>query len=359
VVTGASPRGRIAAGEELPGGRPRIELFALGGTIASVSTRGGSGADVGLTGEDLVASIPGLAAVAVIHVRSLRQVPSGDLTTDDVLELADQIVKAIDSGVRGIVVTQGTDTLEEVAFALDLLIDAEAPVVVTGAMRNASLPGADGPANIMAAVAVAASEAARGLGTLVVLNDEIHAARFVRKRYTASTATFGSPLAGPLGEVVENRVRIFVRPPGRLTIRLPRERSEVKVALVTVTVGDEGDLVSREALRVYQGVVLAAFGGGHVPRRLVPRLRALNEHIPVVIATRTFGGEMLRSTYAYPGGEMDLLAQGLIFAGAYDAIKARVLLELLLMAGAGRDVISRTFENGLTHSGHMLIGANR
>ena len=339
--------------------RPRIDLFALGGTIASVSKPGAAGADIGLTGEDLVGALPALGAIASVDVHSLKQVPSGDLTMADVLALADEIDKSIAEGARGVVVTQGTDTLEEVAFALDLLIDSEVLIVVTGAMRNASLPGADGPANVTAAVAVAASEAARGLGAVVVLNDEIHAARFVRKRHTASTATFGSALAGPLGEVVENRVRIFVRPPGRLTIKLPLPRPLVKVALLPVTLGDEGDLISTAALSSYQGAVVAAFGGGHVPRRLVTRLRTLNDLMPVVIASRTFGGEMLRSTYAYPGGEMDLLAQGLIFAGAYDALHARVLLQLLLMAGAGRDLIARTFDEGMTHGGHLIVEARR
>jgi L-asparaginase len=336
---------------------PRVDLFALGGTIASVSKPGDTGADVGLTGEDLVGDLPALGAIASLHVRSLQQVPSGDLTMADVLVLADEIGKSIAAGARGVVVTQGTDTLEEVAFALDMIIDSEAPIVVTGAMRNSSLPGADGPANVSAAVAVAASEAARGLGAVVVLNDEIHAARFVRKRQTTSTATFGSPLTGPLGEVVENRVRVYLRPPGRLTIRLPSSRPAVKVALVTVTLDDEGALLSSEALGSYQGAVVAAFGAGHVPRQLVPRLRALNERMPVVVATRTFGGEMLRSTYAYPGGEMDLLAQGLVFAGAYDALHARVLLQLLLMAGADRDLIARTFSHGMTNVGHMLVEA--
>jgi len=353
----APVRGPIAAGEEFRSGPPRIDLFALGGTIASVSKPGGAGADVGLTGEDLIGAVPALANIASVHVHSLRQVPSGDLTMADVFALADEIAQSIAKGVRGVVVTQGTDTLEEVAFVIDLLVDSDAPIVVTGAMRNASLPGADGPANVMAAVAVAASEAARGLGALVVLNDEVHAARFVRKRHATSTATFGSPLTGPLGQVVENRVRILVRPPGRLTIRLPRLRPTVKVALVPVTLDDEGDLLSSEALNSYQGAVVAAFGGGHVPRRLVSRLRSLSERVPVVIATRTFGGEMLRSTYAYPGGEMDLLAQGLIFAGAYDALHARMLLQLLLMAGAGRDAIARAFDEGMTHTGHLIVEA--
>jgi L-asparaginase len=353
-------RGAVAAGKDQGRkGRPRVALFALGGTIASVSRPDATGADIGLTGEDLVAAVPSISGVAEVAVRSLRHVPSGDLGLADVLELKSEIERAIASGASGVVVTQGTDTLEEVAFALDLLIEDEAPVAVTGAMRNASLPGPDGPANVAAAVAVAANGEARGLGTVVVFNDEIHAARFVRKRYTMSPATFGSPLTGPLGTVAEGRVRVFLRPPGRLTIRLPEGAQRIKVALIPISFDDAGDLLTADVLNAYGGAVIAAFGGGHVPRTLVDRLEALSGRMPVVVATRTFGGEMLRSTYAYPGGEQDLIARGLIVAGAYDAIHARVLLQLLLMAGADRGTIARTFAEGLTHTGRLVVEVTR
>ncbi len=310
-----------------------------------------------MTGEDLVAAVPALAGVADLDVHSLRHVPSGDLTLADVLELKGEIDRAILGGASGVVVTQGTDTLEEVAFVLDLLVDGDTPIAVTGAMRNASLPGADGPANVLAAVTVAAGEDARGLGTVVVFNDEIHAARFVRKRHTMSTATFGSPLAGPLGLVAEGRVRVFLRPPGRVTIRLPARPPRIRVAVVPISFDDEGELVLPRALDGIDGVVVAAFGGGHVPRKLVPLLKELRERIPVVVASRTFGGEMLSSTYGYSGGELDLLAQGLMFAGAYDAVHARVLLQLLLMAGADTGTITRVFAVGMTHQGPMVVEA--
>ncbi len=304
-----------------------------------------------------MAAVPALAGVADLDVHSLRHVPSGDLTLADVLVLKGEIDRAIAGGARGIVVTQGTDTLEEVAFVLDLIVEGDTPVAATGAMRNASLPGADGPANVFAAVSVAAAEEARGLGAVVVFNDEIHAARFVRKRHTMSTATFGSSLTGPLGLVAEGRVRVFLRPPGRITIRLPERPPRIRVALVPISFDDEGELLSSRALEGFDSVVLAAFGGGHVPRKLVPRLKELRERMPVVVATRTFGGEMLGSTYGYPGGELDLLAQGLIFAGAYDAVHARVLLQLLLMAGADIGTITRVFAAGMTHEGQMVVEA--
>jgi L-asparaginase len=132
-----------------------------------------------LSGEDLIKEVPEISELAEVSATPLRQVPGSELTLEDLIELAEEIRARIDDGVRGVVVTQGTDTIEETSFVLDLLVDAETPVVVTGAMRHPSLPGADGPANILPSVQVAVSEAARGIGTVVVLNDEIHAARFV------------------------------------------------------------------------------------------------------------------------------------------------------------------------------------
>lgn len=337
--------------------RPRVALFALGGTIASVAKPGQAGADIGLTGQDLIAAVPSIERSAQLEARSLRHVPSGDLTLEDVFALKVEIDRAVKSGARGIVVTQGTDTLEEVAFALDLLVEGDTPVAVTGAMRNASLPGADGPANLASAVAVAASDDTRGLGSMVVFNDEIHAARFARKRHTMSTATFGSPLTGPIGAVAEGRPRLYLRPPGRVTIRIPQAAPKVKVALIAISFDESGELLAPGPLEPFDGVVIAAFGGGHVPRKLVSKLKALNERMPVVVATRTFGGELLQSTYGYPGGELDLRAQGLIFAGSYDAIHARVALHMMLMAGASRELIASTLAEGMTHVGQLVVGA--
>jgi len=337
---------------------PAVVMFAMGGTIASTSVEGRAGADVSLSGEELLHALPGLDSIASVTVRSFLKVPSGDLTMQDVLQLATEIRGEVERGTGGVVVTQGTDTLEEVAYALDLLLHVDAPVVVTGAMRNASLPGSDGPANILAAVKVALSEDARGMGAVVVFNDEIHAARLVRKRHTTSTATFGSPLAGPLGLVTEDRVSIFLRPLGRLQIQVGTDAPDVKVALISVAFDDDGALLQPAALAGYQGAVVAAFGAGHVPRTIVPRLRELNERMPVVVASRTFAGEMLRATYAYPGGEMDLLANGLIFAGALDAPHARILLRLLLIAGASRQVIARAFDSALTGREDIIVAGH-
>jgi len=216
---------------------PKVSVLSLGGTISSVNT-GGPGVRPSLTGEALVEAVPGLSEVAEVSAASVRQVPGWQLTVEDLIEVSEEATRAIDEGASGVVVTQGTDSIEETAFALDLLIDRDAPVVVTGAMRNPTLPGADGPANLLAAVTVAADGAACGLGALVVMNDEVHAARFVRKTHTQSPAAFRSPLAGPLGWISEGRASIAARPMGRRHVR-PRGGGAEDVALLATFPGDD------------------------------------------------------------------------------------------------------------------------
>jgi L-asparaginase len=335
-------------------GLPRVSVLSLGGTIASAAGPG-EAAQVRIDGQQLLDGVPGAAGVAAVRARAVRLVPSGDLRLTDLLELRSVIEQELADGADGIVVTQGTDTLEETSYALDLLVSADAPVVVTGAMRNASLPGADGPANLLAAIRVAASPGARGLGTLVVFSDEIHAARFVRKSHATSTATFRSPVAGPLGHVTEDRVRILLRPAGRLHLAIPRDAPDVRVAQVTVSFDDDGRLLEAVPELGYGGLVVAAFGGGHVPRWIVPVLAKIAARIPVVLTSRTNAGEGLRATYAYPGSETDLLGHGLIPAGTLDTSHAAVLLRLLLMAGVRPALLPQSFEQASDPRGRVTL----
>jgi L-asparaginase len=165
-------------------------VFTLGGTIAMTAAPGG-GVAPALLASGLLAAVPGLEDEGVgLEVRDVANKPGASLSFGDVFRLADVISATLGGGCAGAVVIQGTDTIEETAYLLDLLLASDAPVVVTGAMRNPSLAGADGPANILAAIRVAASDRARGLGALVVMNDQIHAARWVQKAHTASTAAF-------------------------------------------------------------------------------------------------------------------------------------------------------------------------
>jgi L-asparaginase len=324
-----------------------VVVFSLGGTIASTNAGGGAAGGVAprLGARDLVEAVPQLQEVAELETVSFRQVASSDLTLQDIIALAARITGCFDAGASGAVVTQGTDTIEETSFALDLLVRDHRPVVVTGAMRNPTLAGPDGPANLLAAVQVATAPEAAGLGTLVVVNDEIHAARFVRKTHTSSPATFHSPTAGRLGWMTEGRPRIAFRAPALGGIPSGVSEQDVPpVALLTSALGDDSRLIAQVETLGYAGLVLEAFGGGHVPTHVVPALADLASRLPVVLASRTGGGEVLRETYSFPGSERDLLSRGLIPAGFLDGPKSRILLRLLLAAGADLDRVRTAFE---------------
>jgi len=271
-----------------------------------------------------------------------RRLPGASLSFADLAMLAAAIRARIASGADGVVVVQGTDTLEETAYLLDLRYPGPQPVVVTGAMRNPTLAGADGPANILAAVQVAAGRQARDQGVLVVFADEIHAARRVRKTHSTSVAAFASPDGGPLGYLVEGTPRLLNRLDHRTVVPDTGDERVPAVAVHTVTLGDDGALLAGAADRI-DGLVIAAFGAGHVPERLVPVLADLAARIPVVLASRTGSGPVLRSTYAFPGSERDLRERGLIPAGFLDPLKARLLLHALLTAGGDRARITAAF----------------
>lgn len=323
--------------------RPKLLFLSLGGTITMVpSSEGGIAPKLGAA--ELVASVPELADVAEIEAHSPYRLPSPSLEPGQLVEVAKRIEDGFAAGFDGAVVIQGTDTIEESAFLLDLLVACDKPVVITGAMRGAEAAGADGPANLLAAARVAASPEARGLGCLAVLNYEIHAARFVQKAHTALPSAFASPLTGPVGVVAEGRVRLYARPP-RLP-HLPAYGGPPRpIALLKWAMGEDGRMLATLPGLGYAGVVIEGMGAGHVPAEAAPQLGNLAMRIPVVLATRSNSGPVFTRTYGYAGSEIDLLGRGLIPAGFLSGLKARLLLGIVLRNGASQSAAAAAFAN--------------
>ena len=321
---------------------PRILLLSLGGTITMTRSSGG-GIVPTLTAADLAASVPGLDTVAAIETLSPLRRPSAGLTLDDLIGVARTLNERLAGDLDGAVVIQGTDTIEETAFVLDSLVAGDSPVVVTGAMRGPESAGADGPANLLAAAIVAGSPAARGLGVLAVLNDEIHAARLVQKAHTALPSAFRSPLAGPVGLVIEGEARVFLQVRRSPVLTDPLTDAAAPVALLKMGIGDDGQLLAALPDLGFRGVVIEGMGAGHVPETLAAIVSALVERIPIILASRTETGPVFCRTYGYPGSEIDLLARGALSAGALSGLKARLLLQLLLRAGIARAAYASYF----------------
>lgn len=327
--------------QETPSARPRVALLTTGGTIAM--TASSLGAEIALSGVDIGAMV---AEVANIDLRVIEVFakPSANIGLTAMAHLA-QVVDALarEGEVEGIVIAHGTDTIEETAWGLDLMTQASIPIVVTGAMRTADAPGADGLPNLIAACQVAASAKAQGLGVLVVFAEEIHAAALVRKTRTFGTYAFSSEPMGPLGWICEGQVRIVVKPIGRSpSLRLGAQHPRVPVVLVHA--GFEPELLQALEVASIDGLVLCLPGGGHAPEDLVPSLERLAMRMPVIFCTRTRGFQTLGDTYGYAGAEIDLIKRGLIAGGSLDGLKARCALALLLSDCAKPEAIRRFFE---------------
>lgn len=317
---------------------PSVIIFTLGGTIATTAGRGGAAPRLGA--KALMGAVPDLKRMARIATRDLHQLPGAHLTLDHVARIATEIR----AKGRPAVVTQGTDSIEETAFALDLLVGTALPVVVTGAMRHPGLPGADGPANLLAAVATVTARGVRDLGTLVVMNDTIHAAALVRKTHTSAPDAFASSTAGPIGFVAEGMPHLLLRPAARARLPTPGTSGDARpVPVIASYAGDDGTALRALEGGNLAGVVVAGLGGGHLAPAAADVAARLARRVPVVLASRTGTGAILRATYGYTGSETDLTRRGLISAGWLDAPKARLLLALAQRAGLDRRRLRRAF----------------
>jgi L-asparaginase len=313
--------------------RPRVAVVFTGGTISMTVDAVAGGAVPTLAGVDLLARAPGLEAIADVVAIDRGRTPASHFSFADVLAIGRAIDAALeDPALAGVVVVQGTDTLEETAFGWDLCHADARPVVVTGAMRNASEAGWDGPDNLRGAVRVAAQAAARGSGVLVALDGRIIAADDVAKRHSTALDAFASRSGRPLGRVGERRVTLRTRGPRRHVDPAPSVAvGPVEIVVAALETG--GRVLDRAVAGGARAVVVAATGSGNThPDLLRAAVDAMAAGIPVALASRTGAGPV-GPFYAFPGGGATWQRAGVLMAGSLTPIQVRVALALGMGAG--------------------------
>lgn len=307
---------------------PYVAVVTTGGTIAMRDDETAGGAVPQLGASDFTAALP--PDVPRFRTEEIVKLPSSHFTVETLDDIHDRVAQLVEApNVVGVVVTHGTDTMEETAYLLDLTVLGEKPIVLTGAMRTASAVGYEGYANLLAAVRVAAAPQARGLGSLIVFNDEIHAARRATKMHTLSPAAFQSPGWGPLGRVEGGAVIVDQRL-ARAT--LPWRGLEQHVTLLKLTVAAGPSPLEDALAGGVRGVVIEALGGGRVPPWWLPVIEdARDRGVAVVIASRCPSGRVW-DRYGYSGAYRSLLERGCLFAEGLNGQKARIKLMIVLAA---------------------------
>ncbi|MFJ4455690.1 asparaginase [Pseudomonas sp. NPDC089392] len=311
---------------------PRLAIGSLGGTVSMQASTLGCGVRPTLGCDAQLAQVPQLRELADLEVATLGLLPSASMGFAALLDVLAWARAEVERGAQAVILTQGTDSLEETAYFLHLLWPFDAPLVMTGAMRAANQPGNDGPANLLAAAQVALAQDSRGRGVLVVMNDQVHCAARVRKTASLAMAAFRSG-CGPLGDVVEGVVVYRQAPARRKVLPLPH-CTEHRVALLEVCLDADTALLQAVATLGYEGLVIAGFGAGHVSGGWSEVLGQLVPALPVIVATRTGSGPTASASYGFAGAEIDLQAKGVQMAGQLCPRKCRILLWLLI--GTGR-----------------------
>ncbi|MCG7333898.1 asparaginase [Sporosarcina sp. ACRSM] len=310
--------------------KKNILVIHTGGTI-SMQVHAETGGVVLSDANPLLMEIDKIQQFAHITEVEAFNLPSPHMTPQKMLQLVSTITEQMaNQPFDGIVITHGTDTLEETAYFLELATNYTIPIVLTGAMRSSNEVGSDGVYNLMAAVRVASTDEAGGKGVLVVLNDEIHTATSVTKTHSSSVSTFQSPQYGPIGIVTKSAVYFHHAPLSRTY--LPIQSIDKKVALFKTYAGMEGELLDMIPTLGYDGVVLEGFGQGNVPPTLVASIQnLLDKKIPIVLVSRCFNG-VAEASYAYEGGGKMLQEMGVRFEHGLSGQKARIKLLLELCA---------------------------
>ncbi|HEX5824361.1 MAG TPA: asparaginase [Candidatus Limnocylindrales bacterium] len=319
-----------------------VAVVFTGGTISMRHDPDAGGNVPVLAASDLLAATPGVASIADVVAIDRGLTPASHFDFHDLFGISATVAEALgDPAIDGAVVVQGTDTIEETAFFLDLLHDGPKPLVVTGAMRTAGAVDSDGPANIRDAIRAAASGEAGGanVGVVVVLDGAIQPADDVTKTHASTFDTFQSLNTGPLGRVDDQGVRL-TRPRGRRR-HVATTRAAERVHLVTATVATDGTPIDALLAAGADGFVVAATGAGNTSATLLSAAeRAIAAGLPVVVTTRCPAGAAT-GAYAFPGGGATWLRAGALPSGHLGGPKARIALALGIGAGLDRDGLAR------------------
>ncbi len=323
--------------------KKRVAVYFTGGTISMKYDPQIGAAVPALSGREILDHVTGLDSVASTEVIDFGRYPGPHMTPRLMMGLLARVRETLArDDIDGVVVTHGTDTLEETAYLLDLTINNAKPVVFVGAMRNSSEMGWDGPSNLLSAIRVAASERARNLGVMVAMNETVLAASEATKTHTEAFDTFQSPDFGPLGLIDKGDVIIRRAPAGREI--LSATEMAAPVFLIKLVAGMDSTLIDAALDAGAKGLVIEGLGRGNVPVECVPGLkRAIEKRIPVVVASRCLRGRVFES-YGYEGGLKQLRNLGVIRAGFLNGQKARIKLALALGLEKSLSEICALFE---------------
>lgn len=320
----------------------KVLVIFTGGTIAMKVDEELGGAIPELGSSELMTMVGEISKYTDVETLDFCNIPSPHMTPKIMFDLSKVINEAIKrDDITGVVITHGTDTLEETAYFLNLTTNSEKPIVITGAMRNNSELGYDGALNIASAIFTAIDEKSKNRGVLAVMNNEIHLAKEVTKTNTNSIDTFKSLEFGPIGIVDENRAKYARDKTSREFMDI--EKLSRKVALIKAVTGIESDIIDFYIDQKYDGIVIEALGRGNLPPSILPGVKRLIElKIPIVLVSRTPTGRV-SYTYGYKGGGEDLRNMGVIFARNLSGQKARIKLLITLEKTRDIDEIKKIF----------------
>jgi L-asparaginase len=322
----------------------KVGAIFTGGTISMKVDKRLSAAIPAMSSEEIMSMVTNIDQIAEIEIVPFARIPGPHMTPELMLELSKVVQSTIQrEDISGVIITHGTDSLEETAYFLDLNIQCDKPIVVVGSMRNASELGYDGPSNLSSAICTAVADSSKNKGVLVVLNNEVNAASEVTKTHTMSLDTFKSFAFGPLGIVDNNKV-IYYRDKAP-TSHILTDSIISNVVLIKTCAGMDDGYIKYCLSQNVKGIVIEAMGRGNVPPEMMPGIReAISYNIPVIIVSRCPMGRVLDS-YGYDGGGKMIRNAGAIFAGDLNGQKARIKLMLALSQTSDLKLIRKVFED--------------